>query len=239
MCLRRSGLRKIGKDSFWDAAKPSVIAQSSSPKSVGWNDQFVVDCQRTAQACGIFIFLPIFFINDGGLGGAADALSVMLTTNGVPNDVIQNFNPLIIIFCIPVFNYGLYPLLRKYKIHFGPIARMTTGMMICSIGSLGWAIITYYAYKTGPCGNLASSLTCVDADGVSLTSPISIWWTTIPVTITAATEILVNVTAYGIAYSRGVYSPSYFFLFQVVLGGMRRYFLLKHLTSSSYNPVSS
>ncbi|TVY82059.1 Peptide transporter [Lachnellula suecica] len=172
------------------------------PISVQWNDKFVDDVQRTFQACGIFLFTPIFFINDGGIGGASDALSVMLTTNGVPNDVISNFNPLVIILGVPIFNYGLYPLLRKYKIHFGPIMRMFVGMMVCSIASIGWAIITHYAYTTGPCGDHASSLTCVDADGVSLVSPISIWWTAMPLSITALCEILVNVTAYGIAYSR-------------------------------------
>ncbi|KAF8864866.1 hypothetical protein BDZ45DRAFT_669241 [Acephala macrosclerotiorum] len=79
---------------------------------------------------------------------------------------------------------------------------MFTGMMICPIGSIGWSIITHYAYITGPCGDHASSLTCVDADGVSLVSPVSIWWTAIPLSITAICEILVNVTAYGIAHSR-------------------------------------
>lgn len=152
ICFRRGGLKKLGRAGFWDSAKPSVIAQSSSPMSVPWNDRFVEDTRRTFQACGIFLFTPIFFINDGGLGGAGDALSVMLTTNGVPNDVINNFNPLVIILGIPFFNYGLYPFLRKHKIHFGPIARMFTGMMICSIGSIGWAIITHLAYTTGPCG---------------------------------------------------------------------------------------
>ncbi|RDW75154.1 MFS general substrate transporter-37 [Coleophoma cylindrospora] len=201
-CLSHGGWKKIGRHGFWESAKPSVIATSSNPKQVDWNDNFVDDVQNTFQACGIFLFIPIFFINDGGIGGASDALSVMLTTNGVPNDVISNFNPLVIILGIPFVTYGFYPLLRKYKIHFGPIARMTTGFLICSIGSIGWAIITHYAYKTGPCGNYASSLNCVDADGVSLVSPISIWWTVIPLSITALCEILVNVTAYGIAYFR-------------------------------------
>lgn len=202
ICFRRGGLKRLGRHGFWEAAKPSVIAQSNNVISVPWNDQFVEDTRRTFQACGIFLFCPIFFINDGGLGGASDALSVMLTTNGVPNDVITNFNPLVIIFSIPFFDYGLYPLLRKRKIHFGPIARMFTGFMICSIGSIGWAIITHYAYITGPCRDHASSLTCVDTDGVSLVSPISIWYTAIPISITAVCEVLVNVTAYGIAYSR-------------------------------------
>ena len=134
ICFRRGGLRKNGRSGFWEPAKPSVIAMSNNQITVPWNDQFVEDAKRTFQACGIFLSCPIFFINGGGLGGAGDALSVMLITNAVPNDVINNFNPLVIILGIPLFNYGLYPFRPKHKIDFGPIARMTTGFMICSIG---------------------------------------------------------------------------------------------------------
>lgn len=49
--------------------------------------------------------LPIlpnfFYIHDGGLGDAGDALLVMLATNSGPNDVINNFNHLDIIFGAP------------------------------------------------------------------------------------------------------------------------------------------
>jgi len=198
LALKNGGLKKIGRQGFWESAKPSVNGRTD----LVWDDQFVIDVQRTFQAAGIFCFFPIFNINDGGLGAAADALSVMLTTNGVPNDLLGNLNPLIIIFAVPCFNYGLYPFLRKHKIHYGPIARIFTGLLLCSIFSVGWPVITYYAYKTSPCGNHASSLTCVDDEGNSLVSPITIWVTAVPVMLTAVCEILVNVTAYGLAYSR-------------------------------------
>jgi len=196
--LRNGGVAKFGRKGFWDLAKPSLNGRTD----LAWDDQFVKDVQRTFQATGIFCFFPIFFINDGGLGTASDALSAMLTTNGVPNDLLSNLNPLMIIFMVPVFDYLIYPTLRKRGIRYGPIARIFTGLILCSIFSVGWPVITYYAYKTSPCGNRASSNDCVDENKNHLVSPISIWVTAIPVMLTAITEILVNVTAYGIAYSR-------------------------------------
>lgn len=200
--LRGAGLKGFGRSGFFEHAKPSVIASTGSTATVPYTDFFVDDVKKAFQACSIFLFLPIFFINDGGLGGATDALSVMLTTNGVPNDVINNFNPLVIIVGVPIFTYGVWPFFRKLRIRIGPITRIFSGLLCCSIFSIGWPIITHYAYTTGPCGDRASSLTCVDADGYSLVSPINIWWTVIPVALTALCEITVNVTCYGIAYSR-------------------------------------
>ncbi|KAF2222956.1 major facilitator superfamily domain-containing protein [Elsinoe ampelina] len=202
ICFRHGGLKKIGRHGFWDVAKPSVIAARGLNITTQWNDQFVEDVRRAFQATGIFCFFPIQYINDNGLGGSANYLTTMLTTNGVPNDVINNFNSLSIILCAPILNYGLYPLLRKWKIHYGPVARMTTGLFISSIGGAGYTILNYYAYKTGPCGKFGSSETCVDADGVSLVSPITIWWVAIPYALGGISELFINVPAYGIAYSR-------------------------------------
>jgi len=202
ICLKRAGLRGFGRHGFWDHAKPSVIAQSGHPIEVPWNDEFIEDVRRTFQATGIFCFFPIQYINDNGLGSAAGGLSTMLTTNGVPNDVISNFNSLSIIVMAPVLNYGLYPLLRRWKIHFGPIARITFGLFLSSVGGVGYTVLNYYAYKESPCGNYGSSATCVDADGVSLVAPITIWLMALPYAIGGISELFVNVPAYGIAYSR-------------------------------------
>jgi len=204
ICFKRGGFKKMFKKNggFFEAAKPSVIAQSGHHIDVPWNDQFVVDVRRTFQATGIFCFFPLQFINDNGLGGSANALSTMLTTNGVPNDVIGNFNSLSIICMAPVLNYGLYPLLRKYKIHYGPIARMTTGFFLATLGGLGYTLLNWQAYKRGPCGEYGSSESCVDANGNALVSDISIWYMAIPYALGGISELFVNVPAYGIAYSR-------------------------------------
>jgi dipeptide/tripeptide permease len=201
ICLKK-GFFKIGRHGFWEAAKPSVMAASGSAVTVPWNDQFVEDVRRTFQATGMFCFFPIQYINDNGLGIATDALSTMFITNGVPNDLLYNFNSLSIIVMAPVLNYGLYPLLRKYHIHFGPVARITFGLFLSAVGAVGYTVLNYYAYKLGPCGKHGSSASCVDADGVSLVAPISIWWLALPFSIGGISELFVNVPAYGIAYSR-------------------------------------
>ncbi|KAI1768748.1 MFS general substrate transporter [Hypoxylon sp. FL1150] len=196
--FRRGGIKKIGRHGFWDLAKPSHIAASGLSIKTVWNDEFVDDVRRTFQATGIFCFFPIQYINDNGLGSAASFQSTMLETNGVPNDVISNFNSLSIIAMAPVLNYGLYPLLRRLNIHYGPVARITTGLAMSTIGGVGYTVLNYYAYQQSPCGDYGSS-DCTIGTGVA---PISIWWMAIPFAIGGISELFVNVPAYSIAYSR-------------------------------------
>lgn len=197
LALRKAGIKGFGRAGYWERVKPSVLAASGDTRTVTWTDDFVEDTRRTMAACAVFLFFPIQQINDGGLGAAANAQSAALTSNGVPNDVLDNFNPLVIIILIPIMNHGIYPLLRKLGIRFGPIKRMTFGFLIASIGAVGYVIIQHYIYMTSPCGNMATD--CAIGAGVS---PLSLWLYAIPTGITACSEIFINITAYGIAYSR-------------------------------------
>jgi len=201
ICLQK-GFWKIGRHGFWESAKPSVMAAQGINTKLPWNDQFVDDVRRTFQATGMFCFFPLQYINDNGLGIASDGLTTMLVTNGVPNDLLYNVNSLSIIVFAPILSYGLYPLLRKCRIRYGPVARITTGLAMSSVGAIGYTVLNYYAYKLGPCGHYGSSATCVDANGVSLVAPITIWWIALPYAIGGISELFVNVPAYGIAYSR-------------------------------------
>lgn len=198
--FRRGGIKSIGRHGFWELAKPSNIAAAGleGVHPTRWNDEFVDDVRRAFQATGIFCFFPIQYINDNGLGQAANFLSTMLETNGVPNDVIGNFNSLSIIAMAPVLNYGLYPLLRKMNVHYGPVARITTGLAMSTMGGVGYTILNKYAYEQSPCGEYGSS-DCTVGTGVA---PISIWWMAIPYAIGGISELFINVPAYGIAYSR-------------------------------------
>lgn len=200
ICFRRGGIKRVGRHGFWDLAKPSDIAAAglTSTYPTTWNDQFVEDVRRTFQATGIFCFFPIQYLNDNGIGAAASFLSTMLETNGVPNDVISNFNSLSIIAFAPILNYGLYPVLRKFSVHYGPIARITTGLAMSTLGGVGYTLLNYYAYKESPCGEYGSN-DCKVGSGVA---PISIWWMALPYAIGGISELFVNVPAYGLAYSR-------------------------------------
>ncbi|CZT19712.1 probable peptide transporter PTR2 [Ramularia collo-cygni] len=199
ICLKNGGLMKIGRHGFWESAKPSVIAARGQTISTSWNDQFVEDVRRTFQATGIFCFFPIQYLNDNGIGEAAGYLTTMLRTSGVPNDVISNFNSLSIILFMPVLNFGLYPLLRKMKIHYGPVARITTGLALSTLGGVGYTVLNAKAYQLGPCGRFGSTGQCEIGEGVA---PITIWWAALPYALGGISELFVNVPAYGIAYSR-------------------------------------
>lgn len=199
-CLRNGGWKRIGRAGFYEPARPTYQAEHGLQIETRWNDQFVEDVKRTLQATGMFSFFPVQFWNDNGIANSANYLGTMLTGNGVPNDVIGNFNSLSIILLNPVLNFGLYPALRKANIHYGPVARITTGFIISTLGGIGYTVLQYKAYETSPCGYYGSTDPACTETG--LVSPISLWWEAIPYALGGFSELFINVPAYGIAYSR-------------------------------------
>ena len=200
IALKKNGWRVFRKG-FWDPARPSVMAAngitSYKGKPIPWNDNLVDDVQRTFSACQVFMYYPIFFLNDGGIGSVQSSQGSTMTTNGAPNDLLGNFNPLTIIVTAPTLSYIIYPALRRYKINFGPIARITTGFTLAAISGAIGAIIQWRIYKTSPCGYHATG--CEIGTGVS---PLNIWLQMPNVSLGAISECLCSVTAYELAYSR-------------------------------------
>lgn len=99
-------------------------------------------------------------------------------------------------------NHVIYPMLLRFGIRIGPITRMTFGFAMCTIGSIGFSVLQYYVYKTSPCGYNATTCAEILPEGENALSSVSYGWYAVPIVITAIAEIFVNVTAYGIAYSR-------------------------------------
>lgn len=180
------------KKDFWDAARPNVLAEKG--QNVKWNNHLVTDVGRTWAACQVFLYIPIYQLNDGGIGAAASNLAGSMTLNGAPNDLLTNFNSLTIVIFTPIMAYGVYPFLAKKNIRFGRIKRMAVGFIIAAISGICGGLAQLYVYRTSPCGYLAS--TCDDV------SPISVWWELPMIILGAISEIFVNVTSYELAYSR-------------------------------------
>jgi dipeptide/tripeptide permease len=199
--IKRNGFKHFGKASYLDDARHSVLAAQGittlSGKKITWNEGFVEDVRRTLEACQIFLFFPLYNMNDGGIGNIQTSQGGSMTTNGAPNDLLGNFNPLTIIVAVPIISYGLYPLLRKWKIKFGPIARITFGFVLAAFSTTAGAVTQYYVYQTSPCGYYATG--CTVGSGVS---PISIWVQTPQYVLSALSECFANVTALEIAYAR-------------------------------------
>ncbi|KAF7557057.1 hypothetical protein G7046_g6119 [Stylonectria norvegica] len=177
---------------FFEKSKPSVLAGKGI--TVAWDDKAVEATRRTLSACLVFLYLPLFFLNDGGIGSLISNQGAAMTTNGAPNDLLNNFNSLTIIVFSPILSYGLYPLLQSRGIKFGPISRMSVGFILTTIGGIIGTVLQYRVYETSPCGYNAS--TCDDV------SPISIWWQLPNVSLGAISELFCTVTAYEMAYAR-------------------------------------
>jgi len=186
---------------FWDAAKPSVLDAESAVTSlrgtVDWSDELVEDVRRTVAACQIFLFFPLYNLNDGGIGSVATSQGSTMTTNGAPNDLLNNINPLTIVIAIPILTYIVYPLLNYHKIKFGRISRLTFGFTLAWVSGIIGAIVQWRVYETSPCRYYATG--CDIGDGVS---PLSIWWQVPNVALGGLSECFCYVTAYELAYAR-------------------------------------
>jgi len=187
-----------GGEDFWVRAKPSYIEARDGhvdTDKVFWDDKFVDEIRQTASACMVFALLPIFQLADGGIGNQMNDMSVAMTLDGVPNDVINNWNPLTIIVFTPILTWGFYPLMAKMGFPLRPMTRMSIGFVLGMITMIISAIIQWRVYETSPCGYYAS-------DNCAGVSPISLWWQIPIYSIPAIGELFAIITSYEIAYTR-------------------------------------
>ncbi|KAF8205377.1 POT family protein [Mycena galopus ATCC 62051] len=197
LALKKNQFNPWAKD-FWGKVRPARLAAEGI--HVNYTNKLVSDVQRTLTACAIFLYIPLYQLNDGGIGPLISNQGAAMISNGAPSDLLNNFNSLTIIVFTPIVAYLLYPGLEKMGISCGPIRRMTFGMFLCAVGGVAGGITQLYVYRTSPCGYQASG--CVDANGNSLVSKISIWVQLVNVALTAISELFVNVTSYEMAYAR-------------------------------------
>ncbi|KAJ0125095.1 mfs peptide transporter [Diaporthe amygdali] len=189
--LKASKGNIFSKD-LWYNVKPSTLAERNI--HVGYSEKDVDDTARTWQAVQIFLYIPIWNLNDGGVGAVQSNQGASMISDGAPNDLLGHFNPLVIIVFSPFMAHFVYPLLERKKIKFGRISRMTFGFVLATISGVIGAIVQYRVYATSPCGYYASS-----CDEVA---PLSIWLQIPNVALGAMSEVFINVTAYELAYAR-------------------------------------
>lgn len=74
---------------------------------------------------------------DANLG----SMSTYMRTDGFPNDLLSNINPLTLIILIPIMDRFVYPGLRKIGIKMLPITRITLGFFVGALAMAYCAII--------------------------------------------------------------------------------------------------
>ena len=70
-----------------------------------------------------------------------------MTLHGVPNDVINNLDPLALIIFIPIFDTFIYPAFRRARINFTPIKRISCGFYAGAAAMIWSAVTQHYVYN--------------------------------------------------------------------------------------------
>lgn len=147
-------IKRLWNGTFWDHARPShmeargtIYYNSKKKSAITWSDQWILDIKQTFDSCKIFLYYIIFNLADSGLGSVETSLIGAMKLDGVPNDLFNNFNSLTIIILIPILEYGLYPLLNKFKIDFKPIWRICFGFVVCSFSQIAGFVLQKHVYE--------------------------------------------------------------------------------------------
>uniref|UniRef100_A0A8C5NT88 Solute carrier family 15 member 2 n=1 Tax=Junco hyemalis TaxID=40217 RepID=A0A8C5NT88_JUNHY len=86
-----------------------------------YSKQLIGEVKMVTRVLFLFIPLPMFW-----------ALFDQQSLNS-HSFVLQFLNPLLILVFIPIFDFGLYPLINMCKLNFTPIRKMATGMILAGL----------------------------------------------------------------------------------------------------------
>ncbi|KAI2085171.1 peptide transporter ptr2 [Ophidiomyces ophidiicola] len=134
-----------------DAPKPSWQAEHGHNRTLAWDDQFIDELKRALVACKVFTFYPIYWVVYGQFSGNFVSQAGQMEHHGIPNDLMQNFDPIAIIVFIPILDRIVYPILQKLHIPFRPITRITLGFVVASLAMMYAAIVQHLIYISPPC----------------------------------------------------------------------------------------
>jgi POT family proton-dependent oligopeptide transporter len=186
----------IKKDNFVTVSLFAMVAAFSkkSPGKTAWQvatekygDEKIEAVRAVWSVIGVFAFIPIFWgmwdMNGSEWILQATKLNLHL---GISNltilpSQIQFVNALFLLLMIPIFNYGLYPLVEKTGIKVTALRKIGAGLLLTA---LSFVIIALLQTK-------------IDAGGQP-----SVWWQILAYVLLSAGEVLVSITGLEYAYTQ-------------------------------------
>lgn len=190
--------KNMTADDFWYNVKPSTLGESK-PAWMTFDDLWVEEVRRGFKACYVFLLFPFYWLCYNQISGNLISQGASMTLNGVPNEIVSNLDPFSIILFVPIFEYIIYPGLRRMGINFTALKKIFAGFMCASLGMVWAAVLQYYIYQTSNCGYYASGTT---PDGSSCISPLSVWIQVGPYALIGLSEVLASVTSLEYAYTK-------------------------------------
>lgn len=180
----------VSKNKFnFDAAKPSYNPEVAFP----WSDKFVDEIKRALGACKVFCFYPIYWVCYGQMLNTFVSVGGTMELHGLPNDFFQAIDSIALIVFIPICEYFLYPLIRKFT-PLRPITKIFLGFMFGAAAMVWAAVLQHFIYKAGPCYD--HPLSC------DTPNRIHVAWQVPAYVLIAFSEIFASITGLEYAYSK-------------------------------------
>lgn len=151
-----------------DAPRPTYQEEFGRRGAVPWDDQFINELKRALVACRVFVFYPIYWVTYSQFSGNFISQAAQMAGHGIPNDLMQNFDPIAILFFAPIMDRLIYPFLQKMHIPFRPIARISLSFIVAALSMMYAAIVQHLIYQSWPCyGQPLQCPAAFDADGIA------------------------------------------------------------------------
>ncbi|KAH7136965.1 POT family-domain-containing protein [Dactylonectria estremocensis] len=185
-----------------DAAKPSWREANGKTRVVPWNDHFIEELKRALRACKVFIFYPIFWVCYGQFSTNFVTQAGQMRGHGMPNDFMQNFDPVSILVFTPLLESVVYPILRKAGIELRPIMRITIGFWLAALCLAYAAIVQHLIYSAGPCYESPGDCPAGETGGKAISNNVHIAIQTPAYIFIGLSEIFISVTGLEYAYTK-------------------------------------
>ncbi|MCJ1338699.1 peptide transporter ptr2 [Bachmanniomyces sp. S44760] len=182
-----------------EAAKPSYQEEYGRKYKTPWNDLYIEEIKRALLACQVFAFYPIYWVVYSQMLNNFISQAAVMELHGIPNDIMQNIDPITIIIFIPICDYFFYPALRKIGIKFKPITRITWGFFLGAASMAYAAIVQHLIYAAPPCYN--APLAC-DASGGTEPNHVHVAVQTPAYLLIGLSEIFASITGLEYAFTK-------------------------------------
>ncbi|KAF4536348.1 Peptide transporter Ptr2-a protein [Lasiodiplodia theobromae] len=208
-----------------DAAKPSIQRSYAIQRTIQWDDAFVDELKRALLACKVFCFYPIYWAAFGQMSNNFISQAGQMQLHGIPNDIMQNIDPLAVICLIPLLDRYAYPFLRRRGFALQPITRITFGFVFVAMAMAYAAFLQHLIYASEPCFDAPSACAAaLRADGSYEPNRVHVALQTPAYLVMALSEILASVTGLEYAFTKAPASMKSFimalFLLTTALGAV-------------------
>ncbi|XP_053545770.1 solute carrier family 15 member 2 [Bombina bombina] len=132
------------------------------PKRKHWMDwasekyskKLITEVKMVTSVLFLYIPLPMFWalFDQQGSRWTLQATRMNSDFGGfvIQPDQMQIMNPLMILILIPIFDLGIYPLIKLCKINFKPCPKMALGMVVAALAFAVAAVVEIKANETVP-----------------------------------------------------------------------------------------